>query len=222
MKKVSVIIPISKNIKVREQNFRWVEEFYKKLMPNYELCIGESDEQPFPKAKVINEAVKRSTGDILIIADADLIYDPAIIEESIKLLNSHAWVIPFRSVYNISQESTEQLLKEEPEWPIPIDVETKKRPNAAKGGVNIMPRKHFETVGGFDERFVGWGGEDEAFAVSLSAMCGRVKRLDESLYHLWHKQRNFSQYKSNRAILKKYLSGKEQIRKEVEYRKRMK
>ncbi|MFK4998906.1 galactosyltransferase-related protein [Bacillus sp. N9] len=56
------------------------------------------------------------------------------------------------------------------------------------GGINVVPRKHFETVGGFDERFVGWGGEDDAFAASLNTLCGYVKRLDATIYHLWHKR----------------------------------
>ncbi|MFD1038934.1 galactosyltransferase-related protein [Virgibacillus byunsanensis] len=221
MESVSIIIPISKNIESRDKSFKWVKAFYEKMFPEYELCIGASDEQPFPKAKVINKAVKESNGDILVIADADLIYDPNLLKESIKKLDSHAWVIPFRKVLNISKESTQKLLEEEPQWPIPIPVDTKKRPHAAMGGINIVPRELFDAVCGFDERFVGWGGEDDAFAASLNSLCGYVKRMDGTLYHLWHKRGSLTNYKENRELLRHYRKGKEAIKNQVEIRRSM-
>ena len=183
------------------------------------MCIGVSDEKPFSKAKVINKSVEKSKGDILVIADADIFFSPSLLEASIKHLDTHAWVIPFRYVLNISKKSTRDLLEIKPQWPIPINLETHPRPYAAMGGVNIVPRKHFETVGGFDERFVGWGGEDDAFAASLNTLCGYVKRTDTTLYHLWHERNNMGHYGANRELLKPYRYGKESIEKEIEKRR---
>lgn len=219
LKDVSVIIPISLNDQSREHAFQWVKKFYETMFPEVELCIGICNEKPFSKAKAINKAVEKSKGDILVIADADIFYDPSLLEQSIKHLETHAWVIPFRKVLNISQKSTQDLLKIEPQWPLPIHIETKSRPYAAMGGVNIVPRKHFETVFGFDERFVGWGGEDDAFAASLNQLCGYVKRMDATLYHLWHQRNNMGNYAANRELLKAYRSGKESIKKEIEKRR---
>lgn len=219
LKDVSVIIPISLNDKPREQAFQWVKKFYETMLPEVELCIGVCNEKPFSKAKAINQAVEKSKGDILVIADADLFYDPLLLKNSIKQLEKHAWVIPFRRVLNISQKSTQELLETEPQWPIPINVETRQRPYAAMGGINIVPRRHFEAVGGFDERFVGWGGEDDAFAASLNQMCGYVKRMDATLYHLWHQRNNMGNYAANRELLKAYRCGKESIKREIEKRR---
>lgn len=221
MKDVSVIIPISLNDQPREQAFKWVKKFYEIMLPEVELCVGVCNEKPFSKGKAINKAVEKSKGNILVIADADIFYDPALLEESIKQLETHTWVIPYQKVLNISQTSTQNLLEIEPQWPIPINLETHTRPYGAqiKGGVNIVPRQHFETVGGFDERFVGWGGEDDAFAASLNHLCGRLKRVDGTLYHLWHPHNNTGNYKANVELLKAYLSGKESIKKEIEKRR---
>ncbi|MFK4998905.1 glycosyltransferase family A protein [Bacillus sp. N9] len=93
---VSVIMPISLNDKPREQAFQWVKKYYETMLPEVELCIGTSNEQPFPKAKVINKAVESSKGDILVIADADIFFCPSLLEQSIKHLETHAWVIPFK------------------------------------------------------------------------------------------------------------------------------
>ena len=218
LKNVSVIIPISLNDKPREQAFQWIKKFYETMLPEVELCIGVSNEKPFSKAKVINKAVEKSKGDILVIADADIFFSPSLLEESIKHLETHAWVIPFKYVLNLSKKSTHDLLETKPQWPIPIEIETRQRPYAAMEG-GIFPRKHFETVGGFDERFVGWGGEDDAFAASLNILCGHVKRMETTLYHLWHERNNRGYYGANRELLKPYRYGKESIEKEIEKRR---
>ena len=54
------------------------------------------------------------------------------------------------------------------------------------GKLNIMPRESYKKIGGLDERFSGWGGEDTAFAVAMNTLYGPYKRLDFSIYHLWH------------------------------------
>jgi predicted glycosyltransferase involved in capsule biosynthesis len=219
LKDVSVIIPISLNDEPRAQAFNWIKKFYENMFPEVELCIGVCNEKPFSKAKVINKTVEKSKGDILVIADADLFFEPSLLEESIKQLETRAWVIPFKRVLNISKESTHDLLETEPQWPVPINLETHPRRYAAMGGINIVPRQHFETVGGFDERFVGWGGEDDAFAASLNNLCGYVKRMDATLYHLWHERNNGGYYGANRQLLKAYYAGKESIQREIEKRR---
>ena len=45
----------------------------------------------------------------------------------------------------------------------------------------------WETVGGFDESFIGWGYEDDAFRAALDVMVGKSLRLRGcNLYHMWH------------------------------------
>lgn len=223
IKNVSVIIPISINDKERVRPFKWVKGFYEKMLPDVEICIGVSNEKPFSKAKAVNEAVKKSKGDILVITDADIFYDPLLLERCIKELESHPWIIPYNEILNIHRKSTSDLLEVEPQWPIPINVETRQRTHGPRlrGGVNIVPRKHFEAVGGFDERFVGWGAEDDAFAATLKHLCGRYKRMDGTIYHLWHPHNNSYKetYQANRELLRAY-SGKESIIKEIEKRRK--
>ncbi|WP_284141536.1 galactosyltransferase-related protein [Virgibacillus sp. LDC-1] len=216
---MSIIIPISLNDTPRNQAFHWVKKYYQTMFPEAELCIGISNEKPFSKAKVINQAVGQSKGEILVLADADIFFDPNVLHQAIALLEDHAWVIPFQHVYNLSKESTLKLYDIEPQWPIPIELETRARPNAARGGINVVPRAHFNRVCGFDERFVGWGGEDDAFAASLNQLCGKAKRLNAYVYHLWHKRNNAGNYKENRELLKAYSAGKESVRREVEKRR---
>jgi hypothetical protein len=52
--------------------------------------------------------------------------------------------------------------------------------------IQIMSREAFETVGGMDTRFAGWGGEDIAFVRAVETLYAKNKTLDSEVYHLWH------------------------------------
>jgi predicted glycosyltransferase involved in capsule biosynthesis len=67
-------------------------------------------------------------------------------------------------------------------------------------------------VGGYDERFIGWGWEDLAFSCSLGALCGELTRTAGSLVHLYHEhphEANFGQPNEpqNRALYERYYAA---------------
>jgi hypothetical protein len=49
-----------------------------------------------------------------------------------------------------------------------------------------MPREAFEAVGGWDERFRGWGGEDHSAMRAVDTLYGPHKTLPGQVLHLWH------------------------------------
>lgn len=217
---VSIIIPHGPDNGQRDVVFKWIMEFYKVTMPNVEICIGElSDNKDFSKARAVNMAARKATKDIFVIADGDIIYNPAILESSAKLLNKYPWILPVNKALDLTKESTEKLLNEIPKWPIPIEVSSSERTQVGSGLLNVLPRKHFETVGGFDERFVGWGGEDDAFTISMSILCGSPQRLDFTVNHMWHPSGDMSNYHNNIRLLNRYCQGREEIEALVRERK---
>lgn len=131
--------------------------------------------------------VKMASGNIYIIADSDLIYDPATLQRSINLLNEYAWVVPYYFIYYLNKESTFNLLKTSPTWSLDLSVDGD-LVNLARigttGGISIIPRKNFEEVGGFDNRFEGWGGGDNAFGYAIDTLCGPYKRMHSNIFHL--------------------------------------
>lgn len=188
---VSIIMAYQKDNGHRDVIFNWVKEYYKASMPDVELCVGESTEISFSRSQGMNLAAKKATRDIFVIADGDIIYDPSIILDSIQLLKKYAWVIPFHNqkIINISKSNTEMVLRSKPIWPFQVkvsDFEVEKRDVNFAGKINIITRKSFEKVKGFDERFIGYGWEDNALQDAVSTICGPFKRLDRKLYHLWH------------------------------------
>ena len=55
------------------------------------------------------------------------------------------------------------------------------------GGVVAITPECWWAAGGMDERFVGWGCEDFAFANAASETLGPLLRLDSPAVHLWHR-----------------------------------
>lgn len=49
-----------------------------------------------------------------------------------------------------------------------------------------VPRPLWDAVGGFDERFVGWGHEDTAFWHACAALAGPPQRVRGTVWHLYH------------------------------------
>ncbi|MFC0559387.1 glycosyltransferase family 2 protein [Halalkalibacter alkalisediminis] len=190
LKNVSIIIPFQTDHGPRAAAFEWVKNYYSNVIPEAEVGLGIMNESHMNKAKAVNQAVKQATRDILVIADADVVYDPKIIVESIKLLKKAAWVVPFTELYDVSQEDTKKLLTEKPKWPIGLKPKNchkiKWLYEGFAGKLIIIPRKHFEAVGGFDERFIGWGGEDDAFSHAVNTICGEFVNLKAKIFHLWH------------------------------------
>ncbi|MEK5301605.1 galactosyltransferase-related protein [Bacillus sp. FSL R10-2201] len=189
MKNISILIPYRSDKGPRDVIFNWVKDFYNRLLPEAEICVGCCNTNLFSRSQAVNNAARKATGDIFIIADADIVYDPVLINEAINLLDNHAWIVPYSDIQYITEDSTKKLLNTEVIWPIKLELEL--NPFNAyigniTGGLVIIPRKHFESVNGFDQRFLGWGGEDDAFTFSVNTICGHFKRLDRSIYHLWH------------------------------------
>jgi hypothetical protein len=49
----------------------------------------------------------------------------------------------------------------------------------------VIPRAVWDDLGGFDERFRGWGFEDMALQSIVVGLYGH-ERIDGDVYHLWH------------------------------------
>jgi predicted glycosyltransferase involved in capsule biosynthesis len=189
--RVSVLMAYQPDHGPRDTIFKWIKKYYAASMPKIELCIGMVSGRSFNKSRGLNLAALKATRDIFVIADGDVIYDPAVITDAVKLLKNYAWVIPFhnRKIINLSQSNTEKLIKTAPGWPLQIsmnDIAIEKRGDNFAGKLIVISRGNFRKIGGFDERFIGYGWEDSAFQNATSTICGPFKRLDRKIYHLWH------------------------------------
>lgn len=210
---VSVIIPWRPGEPERDRALQAVIAQYAKHRDWQIVVQSDVGTGPWNKAATVNAGVERSFGDILVIADADLLCDGVeLAVKQLRSLRNVNWVVPYHMLWRMNREATERVVAGEE----PKDVMSDKTlldgyrspyPGVVGGGIVVIRRSAFERVP-MDERFEGWGGEDVSWGYALSATIGRPRRLRNHLYHLWHPpQERISRNKGNEenhALFERY------------------
>ena len=202
---IVIVIPFRAptNANERVRNLAWLEQYWKTQLPGAEIIIGDDPDtnRPFSKSVAINRAVARSHGDILVLVDADGYLPVESVLHCAREIR-HArkrgfklWFVPYRKFYRLTNEATIELLNSSPRAPyiFPADMSD----SIVKGAspaiahwhgalIQIMPREAFDSVGGWDAGFRGWGGEDHAAMRATDTLYGPHKTLPGPVYHLWH------------------------------------
>jgi len=93
-----------------------------------------------------------------------------------------SWFIPYTTYYNLTQACTESVLSGSRVG----DVLEYDHRILSWAGCLVVDRDIYWSVGGSDERFVGWGWEDVALRLSLDNLYKRHLRCDGDIFHLWH------------------------------------
>lgn len=183
---VSIIVPFRPDGAERDRNLAWLEARYRELYPDWELVVGVCEEGPWCKGRAVRNAV--SSGDRLVISDADMYLDETVMREGVAALEDHAWVVPHERSYRLTREATEDFIagKIGPADLTHDHLELPQRKMFPCGGLFFVRRDAYLEAGGFDERFTGWGGEDESLGMALETLYGPPKRLGSVLIHLWH------------------------------------
>lgn len=140
-----------------------------------------AEEKGFNKSWATNRAAREAKGEILIFLDADYLIPTAFAAECCRVLQNVEGVRPSRLIFYLNQSSTEQLIKDQDLNNI-LDLDYVVANNPTP--VAVKASTYWE-VGGHDESFSGWGGEDTEFLNRL-----RTRRISEGgwmpLLHLWH------------------------------------
>lgn len=184
----AVIIPWRAGDPHREVALEWVLARYRKHHPTWPVFLGLSSDGPFNRAEAIRDGVSQSDADMFVIADGDVW---TTIHAAIHAVEQHraAWAIPHKLVHRLSSGATQSVLDGET-WrglPLSDDNEQDRTPYVGHetGTLLVISREAFDTAPP-DARFVGWGQEDDAWAVALRTLVGPPWRGNSDLVHLWH------------------------------------
>lgn len=193
---ISLLVPFRDDDGTRTRPWRWLEAYWKHVLPEAELIIGEDVGTPYSKATAVNEAASRATGDIFVVLDADALLDGDVLTscaEEMRDTTRPLWFIPFGTLWRMTKEWTDLALQTDPEDGYPPPVWLLEREDShedklkhAPGLVHCIKRSMFEDVGGYDPRFRGWGGEDTAFVNCVTTLFEPPHRTQAPLLHLYH------------------------------------
>lgn len=191
---VSLVIPYRPDGGLRAASLEWCLRFWAARLPGAEVVVCDAGGEPFSRAASLNRGAASAIGDLLVLADADTVTDdPAGLLEVAK--GGH-WVIGHAEgcYWRLPDEASRRLMRvdlaEQLPHPASLGCNDTHRMTSVSG-VLAMPRAAFEKVGGLDARFMGWGGEDRAFAWVLDAVWGPHRRTGGHALHLWHPEQGW-------------------------------
>ena len=201
---MSVIIPFRGNDRGRAIK-AVVENVRCQLFPNLEIVVVEQDEvsrldpieiypakllhcpnepgRQFCKAAAFNMGVMNASSNFILLHDADmvvqinyaqLIYDKLLISEACHMGKDVAYFNP---------TATEQIYQSRV---LPKDAGCERTVSYFEGGSLGVHKDVYERVGGFNEDFIGYGGEDCCFFRRLKSLSKFDDERTVTLFHLWH------------------------------------
>jgi hypothetical protein len=202
---VDVLVPYSPDKGPRDAAWEWVRRWYEKNHPNWGLIVGSGKGSTWRKGAAVNDALRRTNAEVVIIADADVFIDPDALTQAVDLVTRRfGWVVPHTTVRRFDEETTQRILVTDYRSLRLDEAGYARAPyqGMAGGGLVVVQRAHLEAIGGMPEQFEGWGCEDEALALALDTIIAPHKRLGHDLYHLWHPTLNDARsetYQANRV-----------------------
>lgn len=176
----------------------------------------QSDSKGFNKCKAINGAVRLAKNDIIVMCDNDCTTSKSAILKAVEYVSEHPLTLayPFDSIKKLSEMPSRKLAAME--YSDEAYLNFSKNENSANlpvfsvkhytGGINVFSKKLFDLVGGFDEVFHGWGGEDDAFMNKCRRLADKPVRVDDSvLVHMYHGSEMASRSYEDSAVNKKFV-----------------
>jgi hypothetical protein len=141
----------------------------------------ESSDTPFNKSWALNVGARAARGKLLALHDGDYLVPRQYLAKSRDILDEYEGARPHRFIFYMDQSPSETLCKS---LSLPDDARVERV--VANNPTPIITRAaSYWSVGGHDESFFGWGGEDEEFLSRL-----RTRRFSEGglmpVIHVWH------------------------------------
>lgn len=176
---------------------KWIKQTF----PQTKLLFCQNEDE-FKKSVCFNKAAFQATGDVLCFYDVDVLVPLEQLKESEKLIlnGNFDHVYPFNGFFiDVKKNIFEQFL---PNFNFELLKEQITETNlgffngnvhvisnCSPGGCNLISKKAFENIKGFDQDFIGWGFEDTDFR-ERSKKVNRVKYLEGDKKFIFHLEHN--------------------------------
>lgn len=206
---VRLVVPRRADGGERDRLWAFCRAYWERIFPTWDIVEGHHDDGPFNRSAAINSGAA-GRWDVAVILDGDVILDPELVAAGVdRVASTGRAVLPFKHRHRLKAVGTERILDGfQGSWQRWLEG----RDGAwFVSGCVIVPRALWDRVGGFDERFEGWGGEDDAFHAACRALAG-VDRLDGAMWHLHHttspwRDHRSALYRQAKALSDRYVAN---------------
>lgn len=212
----SIVIPW-RETPSRVQAFKKLTEWYNKNFPSLNIILCDSGSETFNLSASRNVGIKKAfslDNEFVIVSDADVFSSSDSIIESIEsCLKNNSIANPYDHVVNLSYEGTALFFNNNINC-ISYNLYQASSPTIINGvlsninpcsGVNVISRAAWELVGEFDENFLGWGFEDNAYHINYIEKYGKPYDFIPGLALFVEHDR---EWKNNTAGNKEYFKEK--------------
>jgi predicted glycosyltransferase involved in capsule biosynthesis len=158
--------------------------------------------EPYNKSWSFNVATKYSKSNVIVFGDSDLVMDPNKFIEGLKLLEQYEMVNPYKSVVDLDPNESNMQFEQMVSVDRPGRGETDHQKVPMCGGICMFRKDAISKIGGWNEDFIGWGGEDDFQSIKVKNFLTHIE-LSNRCYHLFHnrEQPDMNGYQRNLQLL---------------------
>jgi GT2 family glycosyltransferase len=199
-----------------EKTLEWLES-----MPEIEVHIVEQDTEskfpnrwnvrhtfvrnpyPYNRSWAFNIGSMDSDSDIYAFGDSDLVMKKEEFLESVSKMTEYDVVSPYRSVLDLTKEESKGTIEDWVGIKRPGRGETDNQKINLCGGLVLFTKDAFNKVGGWNEDFIGWGGEDDFMTLKVEVLGLRSLEMPYRIFHIYHDREtpDLNFYQRNLMIL---------------------
>lgn len=219
---ISYIICYRESSAERRQALQFVLKRLRASFPSIELLIVEQDAEQklelddglnvrhlfiynsglFNRSWAFNCAAKHTEKGILVFADVDIFLEKDGYLKCFEATEHFEAITPNKvEISNVAiSDNTDDA----------VQLINKRELYSFAGGMLVVTRDAFDKIGGWDERFEGWGGEDDAMSHVIYTHL-RSTTLHIPFFHIDHPREfvngnNQPQYAKNKALVEEILT----------------
>jgi hypothetical protein len=198
----------------RRESFEFVSAHLARIFPGVDIATHASGHTPFNLAACRNGLASEAMFggyDVMLLCDADLILDPDGAHAAVNAAMSETRSglhLPFHSYRALTPKGRRMVLDGAAPDTAPAIAEF----DWSVGGAMVCRPDTWWLLGGQDERFQGWGGEDTAFYCASLTLLSNYTRHQGTAYHLWHPSNQDPEdphYIANFKLLDRYGEAKD-------------
>jgi hypothetical protein len=195
--KVVILVPWRPGDYRRERNWlctqRYLEEYA------WPIYLGDS-EGLWARGRAINQAAEDAGDwDVAVICDADTIGEHSTVRQAVLEARARqAGIRPHDRLFMLSPEQSADFMRFGPHGTV---INFKTQVNKG-GGILVVDRRAWDTIGGYDEAFEEWGHEDSHLNTRLLAQAD-WDMMAAPAWHLWHgrETRNTKRLMKNKSLM---------------------
>lgn len=182
---VAVLVPRRVDNGRRDHVWGWLQQRWASEHPDWTVHEGHHDDGPFNRSAAVNRAASNAGDwDVAVVADCDSFVSKQQADLAVaRAVDTGQITFAYNRFAYLSRRMSDRVMAgySGAWWP---GVEWSLTGTCSSQV--IVTRELWDTVGGFDEGFVGWGFEDIGFSLSCQTFGGGCQRIAGEVWHLWH------------------------------------